>query len=159
MNCEEVQRIKFEYLDEELPAARAEAVAVHLENCPRCREEISGLRAAWDLLDLHPEASPSGEFIARTMASFRAVRSRERFTTGVRRSAVLAAAVLLAALTLVLFREPDDGFGTSVAVTEDEVIENLDLIEDLELLQQIGEDLEMAMEYDLFEALGGEESL
>ena len=158
MNCDETRKSMLEFLDGELPEDMSRAVGAHLRSCFRCSEKAAELRASWDLLDLYPAARPSENFTAATVAAFRAVRRRERIASGMRRASLLLAASIMAVLAVFLFDRTAEDPGATVAVTEDEVIENLDLIEDLELLEQLGDDLDMAMEYDLFVALGGEES-
>ena len=146
------------FLDGALSEDLSEAVAAHMRDCARCRDEAAELRASWNMLDLYPAGRPSERFMRATMAAFRTVRRRERLAAGIRKTSLLLAASIMAVLTVFLFDRTAVDPGVPVAASEDEVIENLDLVEDLELLRQLGDDLEMATEYDLFVALGGEES-
>jgi predicted anti-sigma-YlaC factor YlaD len=160
MKCEEVGKNRLEYLDGFLPADLCAAIDEHLLSCPACREEIAGLRASWDMLDLYGEVPPSEDFTAKTVSSFRRIRRRERFLSGFRRVTLAAAAVVLIGLSLFYFnRPPSDTAGGGDPVAVEDLIENLSLIEDMELLQAFGDDLDIAMEYENYLALGGEESL
>ncbi len=160
MKCEEVGKNRLEYLDGLLPADLGMAIDEHLASCPACREEIAGLRATWDMLDLYGEVSPSGGFTTKTVSSFRWIRRRERFLSGVRRVTLAAAAVILIGLSLFYFNmTPSETAGGADPVAVEDLIENLSLIEDMELLQTFGDDLDIAMEYENYLALGGEESL
>lgn len=168
MKCEQVRTYGLDYLDENLTASLREEVENHLQECPGCREMIAGLGAAWELLDHYPGVEPSEDFLSRTMASYTEERSRERTVRIIRRLAVAAAAAVLIGLSLVIFEGAPDAADTDrdVAVdvpagspAETEVIRDLQLVEDWELLQALGDDLDMAIEYEDFVALGGEEAL
>jgi len=160
MRCEEVREKKLEFLDNVLPGATHDALDEHLLTCTRCRQEVTELRAAWDILDEFPDPTPSGDFVQRTMASFQKIRSRERKAVALRRAVLAVAAGLILVLSVVLFDSgPVAEPGSGSAVADEDVIENLDLVEDLEFLEQFGDDLDMVMEYEFYLALSEEEAL
>ena len=152
-----------DYLDGTLdPGTRLE-VDAHLEVCESCRVLLIEYRETWGLLSHYPGPEPSKGFVPSVLE---VVRHQNRATRIFRiRSAVIAAAaVILVAAWLVFGPFPFSGVSGvteqdgSVAV-EPELLENLDLIEDLDFLVEYGEDLELAMEVDLYEIISGEESL
>lgn len=160
MNCEEVRERIVEFLDRALPDESQAAVDEHLLSCGRCRQEVAELGAAWEMLDAFPAVSPSGDFVQRTMTSFRSIRRGERKAIALRRAVLAVAAGLVLALSVFFFGiDQDSEPGSGPAVAEEEVIENLDLMEDLEFLEEFGEDLDMVMEYEIYVALSEEEAL
>lgn len=160
MRCEEVREKKLEFLDNLLSESVRAAVDEHLLSCARCRRELSELDAAWDMLDEFAHMGPSEDFVQRTMASFRKIRRGEQKTLALRRGALAIAAGLILVLSVILF---DSGGGADPhgdgAVADEDVIENLDLVEDLEFLEEFGDDLDMVMEYEFYVALSEEEAL
>ncbi|MCX7420636.1 MAG: hypothetical protein NT013_14010 [Planctomycetia bacterium] len=60
------------YLDGELPEAAARDVEQSLASDPEVRAEVEKLNRAWELLDLLPRPSASGEFSNRTLATMKA---------------------------------------------------------------------------------------
>lgn len=168
MKCDDVIKMRVGSMDGgSVPAEVDAALERHVSRCPVCRRALRSHEESWALLDADRGIEPSDDFVARTMTAFFAERSGERFRKGLRRTVAAVAAALLLALTLLFFKEPlseptgsSSGSGTDYStMTQGELIENLDLIEDLELLEALGDNLDLAMEYELFLALGGEESV
>jgi len=160
MRCEEVKKKRLEFLDNLLAEAVRAAVDEHLLSCAHCRQEVSELRASWKVLDDFPGLSPSGDFVERTMASFREMRKKERKALALRRGVIAAAAGVLLVLSVVFFNSLGEGdLQHSPALADEEVIENLDLVEDLEFLEEFADDLDMVMEYEFYVALSDEEAL
>ncbi len=160
MRCEEVREKKLEFLDNLLPESEHAAVGEHLLTCVRCRREVSELEAAWEMLDDFPAMSPSGDFVPRTMASFQKIRKSERRSLALRSALLAIAAGLILVLSVVLFdRGGDVDRDSGPAVAEEDLIENFDLVEDLEFLEEFGDDLDMVMEYEFYVALSEEEAL
>lgn len=151
-----------DYLDGTLDAGARHEIEAHLEECERCRTLVLEYRETWNLLGRHPYLEPSEGFVRGTVEALRAHhRSVRRTWAG--RAAAAAAAVLLIALALYLVATPTRDSGdsrrdASLAV-EPGLIENLDLIEDMDFLTEYGEDLELAMEVDLYEIISNEENL
>lgn len=59
------------YLDGELPESDARDVEQSLASDPAMRAEVEQLNRAWDMLDLLPRPSASGEFSSRTLATLK----------------------------------------------------------------------------------------
>ena len=56
------------YLDGELDAKAAEALATRLTLDPKLRSEADALQRAWDILDVLPRPQPSAAFASRTLS-------------------------------------------------------------------------------------------
>jgi anti-sigma factor RsiW len=61
------------YLDGELPDGAAREVEQRLSSDPAMRSEVEKLNRAWELLDLLPRPTASGEFSSRTLATLQVV--------------------------------------------------------------------------------------
>ena len=99
MTCERWEPMLSPYADGELPASDVTAIEVHLEACPRCREELASFRELSNLLVSETEADPF--FLTRFRARRDQLLAREAPPAVWRRLAVrllpLAAAALVAA--------------------------------------------------------------
>lgn len=58
MNCEQINELLLDYLYQELSAAQAEEVEVHLHSCPRCAEELSAFQTTRATMKQLPEFDP-----------------------------------------------------------------------------------------------------
>jgi anti-sigma factor RsiW len=65
MRCAQVRRSLSAFLDGEVPAAKQQQIAAHLESCAECRAERDALAATWDGLLAWPEMPASVGFDAR----------------------------------------------------------------------------------------------
>jgi anti-sigma factor RsiW len=161
--CEDVKKHMHAYLDGILPPQDREAFEAHLEGCASCRTELDEHSMAWKLLDRFEEIEPSPFFAARTLREVR-IRNEAERAHRIRRIVTATAAALMIGASLVFYflatsEATGPGTGTDEVAVETGLLENLDLIEDLDFLVEHGEELELAMEYDLYEMLGKEESL
>ena len=168
MGCEYEDRARWlvDYLDGGLEEDARRAVEAHLARCPACRSAVEEHRAVWRLLDAYTPPDPPEGFTASVL------RARARAGRALRlRRAVLAAAaaVLVAGTAWWFFAPPGDGgadgggreraaAGAEEAV-DPELLRNLDLLEELDFLERYGEDLELAMDADLYDLLASEENL
>jgi len=164
MRCEDVNEKRLSILDDLRSGNLDVELEAHLASCPCCREKLAEFEATWDLLDLYPEETTPHDFVARTMRAVQVERARERSRARWRWGSIAAAALVLIGLALLFQADLDGGGGTRTptgagAVAESELIENLELIEDMEFLEQYSADLDLAMEYEFYLTLGGEESL
>ena len=125
------------YLDGELPEAATRELEQTLNSDPAARIEIEKLNRAWELLDLLPRPNLSEEFTSRTVT---ALQTEIQLSDEVaaprkwigRKTAVVAGLLLIAAL----------GFGIgrrSARPAADPLLEDLPVIENLELLTEIGD--------------------
>ncbi|MBU0755404.1 MAG: zf-HC2 domain-containing protein [Planctomycetes bacterium] len=167
--CKDLTENKLAYLDGSLPLLERVEMEEHLDSCSPCRREMEELRESWDLLDLYDEKEPSPDFAARTLAAFKQRKQLDK-RRWIRHTVTALAASLLIAVAFLLYRSltgttPSTPAETPVAentgdtMIEPELLESLDLIEDLDFLLEYGEDLELAMEYELYDILNQEESL
>ncbi|MFH1999436.1 MAG: zf-HC2 domain-containing protein [Planctomycetota bacterium] len=160
--CRDLSPKTIEYLEGLLPPFERRLMESHLADCPSCRKRIAEHRQAWDLLDLLEEKKPSPFFVAGTMREMRNRRVDQR-TSNIRRILIVAAACLMLTASLVFYflSIPSSGKGVvetdRVLVSDAELLEDLELMEDLDFLVEYGEDLELAMEYDLYHVLSEEE--
>ena len=132
MTCERWEPMLSPYADGELPASDLTAIEVHLEACPRCREELASFRELSSFLASETEADPF--FLTRFRARRDQLLAREALPLVWRRFAVrllpLAAAALLGAAAALWLstEEPElgdleaqhlgDGFLTTVEQPE-----------------------------------------
>jgi hypothetical protein len=87
-----------------LPEREREAVRVHLERCPGCREEVEAIRDSLATADMVGEVEPSGGFKLRTVGLLK--QEAERLTSPVpfalRLRPVFAYVVAVAALGILV---------------------------------------------------------
>ncbi len=139
------------YLDGELPEAAARDVEQSLASDPDVRAEVEKLNRAWELLDLLPRPSASGEFSSRTLATVKAVdvptdiastdepvptvmvqRQNELSSTSKQLIAWGLGLLLVALLSFFLGRQVQRS-------APDPLLDDLPLIENLDLYQEIGD--------------------
>ena len=90
MKCPLVRRRLVDYIETELglpgavplPERQREAVRVHLERCPGCREEVEAIRVSLATADMVGEVEPSVGFKSRTVGLLK--EEAERLTSRVR---------------------------------------------------------------------------
>jgi len=118
--------------------APPEAIA-HAASCAACREALHAHEATWVALGRSP-APPrvSDGFRDRVFARLEAERARRR-RFGFAALAVAAAAAILVAVAL---RRGDETPGPSPAAPPAELLANLDFYENLEFLEESGEELD-----------------
>ena len=81
MECRELNELAVDLLLGEAPeASRAEA-ARHLETCAGCREEMTRVEKAWDVLGQDPDAPVTPAFRGRTLALLEDETLRQRIRT------------------------------------------------------------------------------
>jgi len=125
--CQEIRPQLVALLDDQLDPARSQPVQAHLAACEACRAELDGLRRALQVVDGLPATEPSPDLPALALGS--------------------ALAVL--ALVVVLEIRP----GTVEPIRDEVMIANhLDLFADYEAIEQ----LDLLEDLDVLEALGDE---
>ena len=139
------------YLDGELPEAAARDVEQSLASDPEVRAEVEQLNRAWELLDLLPRPTASGEFNSRTLATLKTadlstdlnnagdaaptvlLNSQLPPSSSPKRLLVWASSLLLiAVLGFVLGRQAQ-------RTSSDPLLDDLPLIENLDLYREIGD--------------------
>ena len=168
MGCEYEDRSGWliDFLDGTLDEEARRAVEEHVARCPACRRAVEEHRAVWRLLDAYTPPEPSAGFTASVLRA----RARAGRVLRLRRVLTAAAAAVILALAVWwgLFpagRETTVEHGGMTAAADGvesvdpELLRNLDLLEDLDFLEQYGEDLELAMDADLYDVLASEDNL
>jgi anti-sigma factor RsiW len=111
MDCDQNPVTLGAYLDGELPPERANSLREHIGNCPKCAADLAdlvivqrGLRPARGLF------TPSAEFRRKVQQQ---IAPKRRGAWGLRLipATILAAAVLLVAISLTLYWNRSDRFG------------------------------------------------
>jgi len=141
MSCAEFAADLSAWIDRELPAARAAAVAAHVAACAACRAQVETLRRADGALRAIPlrELPPGAlaEVLRRAdRAPARAPISRARLLRWVAAPAAAAAGI---ALYLATRPDPLDALppeDLAVAIDLD-TVEDLDVIANLEVLEAL----------------------
>lgn len=125
------------YLDGELPETATRELEQTLNSDPAARIEIEKLNRAWELLDLLPRPNVPEECTSRTVTALQTVMQTSEETTALRlwigRKTLFVAGLLLIAVI---------GFGIGRRSSEpvnDPLLDDLSVIENLELLQEIGD--------------------
>jgi hypothetical protein len=126
MNCPEVQTQLSEFLEKSLDAIRMKSIETHLNSCPVCRNEATGLSdCVRQVAELPIIELPVG-FAQRVMAHVREIevepRGWQRFIAAFRATVPIqaAAVVMIAVLAVLLYqketqiRESDPGQRTTV---------------------------------------------
>jgi anti-sigma factor RsiW len=154
--CENRKDDILAYLEGSLKPVHRLELEAHLQDCDPCRTTLHEYESTWELLDLYPDHAPSPAFVPATLRAVqqdRAALRRLRFRRG---AVAVAAGLLLAVVLFFAFQSStpvDEPVTDDLARVETELLENLDLLEDLEFLEEYGEDLELAMEYDLYQII------
>ena len=158
--CEDLKSKWLDYLDGLLPPLERKRFEEHIGRCADCREAAAEHRESWSFLGRVDELEPSPFFVTSTMKELRSAQALSR-TMKVRRAVVAAAASLLIVLSLIFYftRVSTDLPAGRDTVVEAELLENMELLEDLDFLVEYGEELELAMEYDLYDMLNEGERL
>lgn len=139
------------YLDGELPDAAARDVEQSLASDPKVRAEVEKLNRAWDLLDLLPRPTASGEFSSRTLATLKTAHVPTDLNTAEEPAPTVllnnqkaspsptkqllvwvTGLLLVAVLSFVVGRQ-------SRQTTTDPLLDDLPLIENLDLYREIGD--------------------
>jgi len=122
MGCERTKQIGA-YHDDELPAAEAESLARHVEQCSECRTELERLRAISRWLGAAAEAEAPPDVLSRIRQRIRPRRDRIVFRIAASMTAA-AAAVLIVCSALLWQRwqaaettTPFDATWATLAVT------------------------------------------
>ncbi len=114
MNCSEVENKLDEYLDnlpgEGLDNAEAAAIALHIQSCPDCAEELARREALRQSLKSMAVSAPSAGFLERAVAEAAASEAAEADRAAPRRLGgtlmALAAAMVAALLVSTLMTSP-----------------------------------------------------
>jgi anti-sigma factor RsiW len=72
MDCSKVKVRMKAYLDRELPDTEAQALQVHIQNCPLCATEAERISKVWNMLGALPEQQTVPDLIPGTLARIRA---------------------------------------------------------------------------------------
>lgn len=158
--CEDLKSKWLDYLNGLLPPLERMRFEEHLGRCAGCREAAAEHRSTWGFLGRVDELEPSPFFVTSTMKELRSAEVLNR-KMKVRRAVVAAAASLLITFSLIFYFTwiSNDLPADRNTVVEAELLENIELLEDLEFLVEYGEELELAMEYDLFDMMNDGERL
>ena len=156
MNCREVERFLVEETDRDPTSSADPAVEAHLAVCPACRETRRTLLATWDMLGEDSVPAVSADFTRAVMGRVR-TEERRRGARGRRVGlallAVAATLLLGVGLSWALFRSrsapPPVVPIAGREITDDEIIRDLDVYENLDLL----EELEVIAALDLLEGM------
>ncbi len=139
------------YLDGELPDAAARDVEQSLASDPKVRAEVEQLNRAWDLLDLLPRPTASGEFSSRTLATLKSahvptdlktaeesaptvlLNNHKPSSSPTKRLLVWVTGLLVVAvLSFVLGRQAQQ-------TSSDPLLDDLPLMENLDLYREVGD--------------------
>jgi hypothetical protein len=78
MNCNQTQKLVDDYLNRSLPLATQDALQVHLNGCPQCREQFERIRNLQQSLAELPVPEPSWDFSTRVFSFLHAKKSRQQ---------------------------------------------------------------------------------
>ena len=148
--------VLLEYLDGVLNPEAKQRFEAHLAECDECTESIAGLGESWKLLELYRAVEPSAGLTAAVSDTVNLLNREESRIRWIRRAAVGLAAGLFIAAALVFNTAHAPQAVVEDLVAEAELLDNLDLIENLGFLEEYGEDIELAMECDLYDILADE---
>ncbi len=174
-SCEDIRVELPALLDGELSGAERDRVQRHVEDCARCRQEVLAFRDTWSLLDQAPAEKPDPGYVDRFWREA-GVPSEGVKSSRMRYFAVAACIVVISGLLLrfvVLSSTSEDQTGQDMAElpsisvpedaaspdrpeteagllpTEDEIIEDLEMLEHLDFLAALGDELDSRIDYGL----------
>jgi anti-sigma factor RsiW len=155
VNCEEIRTELVALQDGELPEGSRAEVERHLQGCPSCRAEQEALRALGATLARAPVSAPGTELREQIWARLEgerdpglAARLRAFFGRPIPILVASASLAAIAAIVVLLGRSaapPVSPVDATIAghlelFTDFEAIEQLDVLEDLEFIESLGED-------------------
>jgi hypothetical protein len=111
MTCQRISPDLDAFLDAELDAERARALAAHVEDCPSCRKLLASARAVQEALRAEPVPGPSDELLGRLLQRAEAAGIARRSARGPRWAAAgfigaFAASIATVVLTGLWVRAP-----------------------------------------------------
>ncbi len=68
MKCKSIQKHLSAFIDHELDENQAQAISLHLEACPGCREELKRLRRIYEFIDIKDSPPDDPYFLTRVRA-------------------------------------------------------------------------------------------
>ncbi|TET32480.1 MAG: hypothetical protein E3J72_19650 [Planctomycetota bacterium] len=165
MNCRKAQKVLTDAIGK--GATLDPKVEEHLEDCPYCRLEKARLEEMWGLLDSYNTPKASAGFTSSLMAGIRSEQpAPEPIHTGSglkrwRMVSALAASLVIAVILCVLWVkplfkqdvvrvEPQDAGQTAQAISDEDIIKDLEVFENIDMLQNMA----LLSEYDVIENLG-----
>lgn len=171
MNCDKINTILIEFLQNELSVKDKAQVEQHLKGCPKCQQERELLLGSWQMLDDYKIPKLKDDFTASLMRKIHAEQARifdvrygtPRFGFGpfARRLAPVFATLIIVMVTFVmLWRRPSSNQDIAhvpeqkihkqlAAIPDEEIIKDLDIFEDIELF----ENFELVSELDVVEKI------
>lgn len=144
-----------EWLDGRLGPDESAEVEAWLEQDPQAARLAAEHRALWAAMgdtDMAPDSAESDAFRLATVARARERRVMPRFS----RAAMLVAASLLVGVSLFVLMRPQAPPWARLTEEEREIVQNLDLLESLDMLEQYGQELDLAVDVEILQAFAGE---
>jgi len=145
--CNEVVTELEAYRRDEISADLKNIVEVHLNTCHSCRQELQSLQQLDKLLESYQMVLVTSGFAAKLrerLENEKAV-ARKYFIYNWRRVGLLASAAVVLIACAIWIMNP---FTSPSSSTENEIISNLELLEDLDTVQMI----DFMDDYELVEA-------
>jgi hypothetical protein len=148
MKCSSVRKRLIEYVETErgLPGARGlpqhivDAIAAHLDQCPRCRREAEAIRATFTVAGMTGEIEPTADFKQRTVRLLRQEAQRVTAPAPVAvwlRPALAYAVILVALAILVAVLVPERAVRVELATGSEEFEQQVErYAEEIEFLAQ-----------------------
>jgi anti-sigma factor RsiW len=138
MKCDDVSKELIAYLDRRASSADRAVVETHLKDCAACRTRAEDFRKLWNLLEEVPVHEPSFGFDARLRQRIAAEGQRRWFTWLVPQPRLAFSMALLVALSVWMWRLPQDGIPTSAQSEEEQfqVIKDLGVLENYDVLSK-----------------------
>ena len=159
MNCGEMQKLIPEYIDGDLQPVEIDAVKQHLEQCAACQKEATLYKGAWQMLNEWKDIEPEPGYISRFWTKVAMEKPwYQEFLTELKDKlnfgrlapvfVTLSILLLVSAVSLQVYFQPDGGNAdllTSLNDEEVEFVENLELAENYEIIEDLDfwEDLEI----------------
>lgn len=150
IKCNEIVSELEAYRRNEVSADLKSIIETHLNACYSCRQELNSLRQLNELLEMYQPAPVTTGFTARLLARLENEQAGadKYFIFNWRKVGLLASAAVVLVVVIIWMINP---FNSSSSSTENEIINNLELLENLETIQMmddIGVD-----DYELVEVL------
>jgi anti-sigma factor RsiW len=138
MKCDDVSKELIAYLDRRANSADRAVVEAHLKDCAACRTRAEDFRKLWNLLDEVPAQEPSFGFDARLRQRIVAEGRPRWFRWLVPQPRLAFSVALLVALSIWMWRLPQENIPTSAQSEEEQfqVIKDLGVLENYDVLSK-----------------------
>ena len=161
MKCNQARQLVMDFCESELSGHLLDQFKLHLETCPKCRQEVRAVQRTLKILkEVEPTSPPSGfweDYLVGVRSKIK-VQKRRRWVRRLVPSLGTAAAVILLAVLLLTGREKERELPSPLWLSEQESIDYIvylgsSVAESVDVVQVLAEKLLSSNEMEALESL------